>query len=211
MILASSVSNAMRSICSSLETPVIVILLIVLGVTLVILGSLIVELIVERRYLKVWMPQLVDELKSDEIPNDECIKKSGLLKRQKFVLLELTDHKDLTNNMREALALRLLDEMKGRYDVIVKLSDLIVKLGPVLGLMGTLIPLGPGILALGQGDTYTLSQSLLTAFDTTVMGLVSAAIATVISTIRKKWYSNDISIMETLIECVLEVEKNDAE
>lgn len=209
--MASYVSDAMRGICSSLQTPVIVILLIILGVTLIILGSLIVELIAERRYLKVWMPQLVDEIKNPELSTTDCIKKSGLLKRQKYVLLELTDHKNLTDTMREALALRLLDELKGRYDVIVKLSDLIVKLGPVFGLMGTLIPLGPGILALGQGDTYTLSQSLLTAFDTTVIGLISAAIATVISTVRRKWYNNDISIMETLIECVLEVEKQDAE
>lgn len=209
--MASYVSDAMRGICSSLQTPVIVILLIILGVTLIILGSLIVELIAERRYLKVWMPQLVDEIKNPELSTTDCIKNSGLLKRQKYVLLELTDHKNLTDTMREALALRLLDELKGRYDVIVKLSDLIVKLGPVFGLMGTLIPLGPGILALGQGDTYTLSQSLLTAFDTTVIGLISAAIATVISTVRRKWYNNDISIMETLIECVLEVEKQDAE
>lgn len=209
--MASYVSDAMRGICSSLQTPVIVILLIILGVTLIILGSLIVELIAERRYLKVWMPQLVDEIKNPELSTTDCIKNSGLLKRQKYVLLELTDHKNLTDTMREALALRLLDELKGRSDVIVKLSDLIVKLGPVFGLMGTLIPLGPGILALGQGDTYTLSQSLLTAFDTTVIGLISAAIATVISTVRRKWYNNDISIMETLIECVLEVEKQDAE
>lgn len=209
--MASYVSDAMRGICSSLQTPVIVILLIILGVTLIILGSLIVELIAERRYLKVWMPQLVDEIRNPELSTTDCIKNSGLLKRQKYVLLELTDHKNLTDTMREALALRLLDELKGRFDVIVKLSDLIVKLGPVFGLMGTLIPLGPGILALGQGDTYTLSQSLLTAFDTTVIGLISAAIATVISTVRRKWYNNDISIMETLIECVLEVEKQDAE
>lgn len=38
----------------------------------------------------------------------------------------------------------------------------------MLGLLGTLIPLGPGIIALGQGDTQTLSTSLLTAFDTTI-------------------------------------------
>ena len=32
----------------------------------------------------------------------------------------------------------------------------------------------------------------------------------VISMIRKRWYSNDLSILETLMECVLEVEKQDA-
>ena len=83
------------------------------------------------------------------------------------------------------------------------------KIGPMLGLMGTLIPLGPGIIALGQGDTFTLSNSLLIAFDTTVAGLVCALIALVISTIRKIWYRNDMSILETLMECILEEEQND--
>jgi biopolymer transport protein ExbB/TolQ len=42
------------------------------------------------------------------------------------------------------------------------------------------------------------------------MGLSSAAVATIISSIRKKWYSNDLSIMETVLECILEVEKENA-
>lgn len=76
----------------------------------------------------------------------------------------------------------------------------------MLGLMGTLIPLGPGIIALGQGDTYTLSTSLLMAFDTTVAGLACAAAALIISTIRKRWYRNYMSMLETLMECTLEAE-----
>ncbi|MCU6763288.1 MotA/TolQ/ExbB proton channel family [uncultured Roseburia sp.] len=203
----SSLTQAMRTICGSLQVPVIIILFIIGAVTLIILGSLIVEVIIERRHLKVWMPKLVDELRAGEVLPEESIRRSGLLKRQKIALIELTDHKELTENMREALAVRLLQENKSRYDTILKISELIVRLGPVFGLLGTLIPLGPGIIALGQGDTYTLSQSLMTAFDTTVMGLGCAAIATVITTIRKKWYANDISILETLMECVLEVEK----
>ena len=85
------------------------------------------------------------------------------------------------------------------------------KIGPMLGLLGTLIPLGPGIIALGQGDTITLSSSLLTAFDTTIMGLIAAAIAIVISTIRTRWYTDYMSILETLMECILEAEKKHAE
>lgn len=160
--------------------------------------------------MKIWLPRLVDDIKKQEIPPALSIRRSGLLKRQKAVLIELTDHKELSDSMREALAMRLIDEEKARYDGIIKMSDLIIKLGPVFGLLGTLIPLGPGIIALGKGDTLTLSQSLLTAFDTTIMGLISAAICTVISMIRKRWYTNDMSILETLMDCILEVERQDA-
>ena len=153
---------------------------------------------------------MIDKIKAQETPTALCIKQSGLLRRQKVVLLEVTDHEALTDSMRESMAIRLLEEEKGYYDGITKLSDLIIRIGPVFGLLGTLIPLGPGIIALGQGDTLTLSQSLLTAFDTTILGLVSAAICTIISMVRKRWYTNDMSILETLMECVLEVEKKDA-
>ena len=205
----SELSTLLRSVCASLEKPVIVILLVIAAFTLVLLGTIIVELITERRHLNVWLPKLVDEIKAQEIPPALCIKRSGLLKRQKIALIEITDHKELTNAMRESLAIRLVDEARSRYEKITKLSDVIIRLGPVFGLLGTLIPLGPGIIALGRGDTFTLSQSLLTAFDTTILGLICAAVATVISVVRKRWYSDDMSMLETLMDCVLEVEKND--
>ena len=204
----SELSTVLRAVCASLEKPVIVVLLILLTCSLILLGSLFAEIILQRRHLKIWLPQLVDEIKKQEKPPALIIKQSGLLKSQKIALLELTDHKELTDQMRDSLAIRLLDEYRSHCDTIVKLSDLIIRLGPVFGLLGTLIPLGPGIISLGQGDTVTLSQSLLTAFDTTIVGLISAAICTVISTVRKKWYANDISILETLMECVLAVENS---
>ena len=81
----------------------------------------------------------------------------------------------------------------------------------MFGLLGTLIPLGPGIIALGRGDTYTLSTSLLTAFDTTAAGLLAAAAAFVISAVRKRWYANYMSALEMAMECILEVTKEEQE
>ena len=109
--------------------------------------------------------------------------------------------------MRQALAVSMLGREKARYDRIIKLSDLLSKLAPMFGLLGTLIPLGPGIAALGEGDTFTLSNSLLIAFDTTVAGLVSAAVALVVSSVRRGWYAQYIKDLDTVAECVLEMEK----
>ena len=173
-------------------------------------GTLLAEYFTEHIRLKVKLPQLFDELNSGEIPTAECIRNSGLLKRQKQALIELTRHPELTAIMREALAVRLITEEQAHYDQIVKVSDLVAKLGPIFGLLGTLIPLGPGIIAMGQGDTYTLSQSLLTAFDTTILGLISAAVAMVVSMIRRGWYDNYMSALEAVMESVLEVEKKNA-
>lgn len=207
MFLSKNLNYLLRSLCGSLRVPVILILLFMVGVTIVLIGTLIAEVFTEHRHLKVIMPELMDQIEEGEIPTEECIERSGLLKRQKEALVELTKHPDMSEVTREALAVRLLEEERNHYDTIVRISDLIIKLGPALGLLGTLIPLGPGIIALGQGNTLLLSQSLLTAFDTTIAGLVCAAVCTVISTVRKKWYGNYYSVLETLMESVLEVEK----
>ena len=210
----SNLNNVLRAVSSGLRYPVVVVLLLIMAATLVLLGSFLVEIFTERRHLKVSMPQLVDRLRtagrSGQNAMTETIASGGLLRRQENILIELTQHPELTADMRRALADRLLEEEQSRMERIVKYSDLLAKLGPIFGLLGTLIPLGPGIIALGQGDTYTLSQSLLTAFDTTVAGLISAAVAMVISSVRKGWYANYMSILETLTDCVLEEENDHA-
>lgn len=207
-MFGQTMSDLLRTLAECLEYPVITVLLVLVAASVVLVGSLLVEIFAQRRHLRVNLPPLVDALRRGERTPAECISESGLLKRQKAMLSELTKPPELTPNMRQAMAERLLEEEQSRYDRLVKLSDLICKLGPMFGLLGTLIPLGPGIIALGQGDTYTLSQSLLTAFDTTIAGLAAAAPAMIVSTVRKGWYQNDMSILETLAECVLEVENH---
>lgn len=209
----SRLNAAMRAVASAMQTPVILILMLLLAFTVFLIGWVTVEFFTERRLLKAKLPALVDAL--NETKNREetkaCVAKSGLLKRQRAALTELLSHPELTPLMRESLAVRIVTEEQSHYDVRLKTSDLVAKIAPLLGLLGTLIPLGPGIIALGQGDTMTLSSSLMTAFDTTILGLISAAVAMVISTIRKNWYNNYMSVLETAAECILEVEKRNDE
>jgi biopolymer transport protein ExbB/TolQ len=64
-------------------------------------------------------------------------------------------------------------------------------------------------MAMGQGDTALLANSLLTAFDATVTGLAAAGAAYFISQLRKRWYEDYLSCLETLMECLLEVLADD--
>jgi len=203
---ASGLSGLLRNIASGLQYPVMAILIVLLVVAVLMVGSLVGEMITEHRFLKRKLPALMEEIRLGEKPLDELIKESTLLKRHKTILIELISHPGFSAHMREALGNRLVDEEQSRLERRTKISDMVAKLGPVFGLLGTLIPLGPGIMALGQGDTLTLSESLLTAFDTTVVGMLVAAVALMISAIRKSWYKNDLSVLITLMECVIEVE-----
>lgn len=83
-----------------------------------------------------------------------------------------------------------------------------VKVGPMLGLMGTLIPLGPALLGLAQGNIKQLSDSLVIAFTTTVVGIMVGGICYGAATIRMRWYRQDLSDLEYAVD-ILRSEKNE--
>ena len=198
------ITEILHVMSSVLQTPVIVLLIALVVVMAVILGMLVAELFTEHRYFKLELPKLMDDLQDEGADYSEIVRPSGMLGRQKNALLELLHHPEATESERESLAVDLVAREQAAFDNRVKVTDLIAKVGPMLGLMGTLIPLGPGIVAIGDGDTALLSESLLVAFDTTVLGLVVAALALCVSTVRKSWYAKYMSTFEAATECVLE-------
>ena len=202
--------SILRTVASVMETPVIIILIVFIAFSVFCIGWLLAEMITERAHMKYSLPALLDRLKADPERIREHIRRSGLLQRQKQALLELTKHPEFSREMTESLADNLLQREHSHYDGVLKLTNLVSKLAPMAGLLGTLIPLGPGIIALGRGDTYTLSSSLLTAFDTTIAGLIAAGICLVVHSIRTRWYASYMSDLETLMDCVTELVSKDA-
>lgn len=193
----------LHTISSALQIPVIVLLIVLTIGMVVIIGMLIAEVFTERRYFKLDLPVLIDDLGADEDPV-EVIEDADLLLRQKQALLEVLRHPHAKEAQRESMAVSLVASEQNIYDNRTKITDFIAKVAPMLGLMGTLIPLGPGIVSIGSGDTTLLSESLLVAFDTTILGLIVGAVALLVSTIRKSWYAKYMAAFEAAMECVLE-------
>lgn len=203
--MSGAVKDILRVISSALETPTIIVLLILMAVAVFMLGSVITEYFTDHRKLKSSIPGLIDQLQNSSAGNMEyTISLADILKRQKEALIYLIKRVSYSDNTREALARQLIAEEEERYRKITRVSDIAARVAPMFGLMGTLIPLGPGLIALGQGDTKTLSDSLLIAFDTTVAGLVTGAICYIVSGIRKSWYEQYMTALETMMETVLE-------
>ncbi len=206
--MSTAVKDMLRAIASGLQIPTIIILLLLIALTVVLLGSLVVEYFTERKQLQQSIPELIDAMQGkDSRELAAIIQNSGLLQRQKDAVLEVVKRDSLPMDTRVALAKKLLLDEEKHYVGRVRVSDLISKIAPMFGLMGTLIPLAPGLIALGQGDTKTLSDSLLIAFDTTVAGLVSAAVALFISSVRKSWYAGYSSSLEAVMEAVLDAKE----
>jgi biopolymer transport protein ExbB/TolQ len=109
----------------------------------------------------------------------------------------------IRNYQTERLAakpLKLLQEYEFYTVKRLERTRILVRLGPILGLMGTLIPLSPALIGLASGNTTELAVNLTTAFSVTVIGLLIGGIAFVISIVRDRMYSQDISDMEYLLE-----------
>ena len=135
--------------------------------------------------------QILDVVSSSDIPNS-----------QKTVLKEIVES-DWDNESRVGLAKKLISSREKRLEKRLSYTDIITRIGPTLGLMGTLIPMGPGLAALGTGDVVTLSNAIIVAFDTTVVGIGSGALAYVISKIRRRWYGEYINNIDVLTDVVL--------
>ncbi|MDR3148716.1 MAG: MotA/TolQ/ExbB proton channel family protein [Oscillospiraceae bacterium] len=174
-MLTEQLSSVLRAVASALNVPVMIVLILLMAATVFLLGTLIAEIFTHNKSLAKRRSQQLARVRGRQLTAPA-----------------------------EGLAVSLVRDEKRRCEGIVKLTDGIAKLGPMFGLLGTLIPLGPGIIALGRGDTYTLSLSLLTAFDTTIAGLIAAAAAFVISGVRKKWYGKHIAVLEAEMEALLD-------
>ena len=197
------ITDIMHTVASAFRVPVIVLLLLMALFMVVMLGMLVAEFFTERRYFRLDVPKLVDDLRASDDPA-AVVRESGMLRRQKTALLELLGHPQATEIDREAMAVNIVAQEQAIFDNRVKVTDFISKVAPMLGLMGTLIPLGPGVIAIGAGDTQVLSESLLIAFDTTIIGLIVAALALLVSTIRKSWYAKYSAAFEAACEVVLQ-------
>lgn len=204
-----SLSEILHTIAQALMIPCLIILIILMAGAVWQIGDIVVEYIAERRKHKCNVPQLLRDVHAAGADGlAELIENSGLLRRQKKALLELAESRGLPKDTLTALAERLLATEEARNARTTSITDMIAKLGPMFGLLGTLIPLGPGVVALGQGDTVTLSQSMSIAFDTTIAGIITAAVCALISTARKRWYASDVADLEAVMEgCLQEMKE----
>lgn len=203
--LSGPAKEMLHVVSQVLLVPTIVVLLGLIAYTIYQIGSVLVEYFGERRRLNQSIPALVRQINEAPVAAlGSVVENSGLLRRQKSALAELLSYKELPFDSLDAISRRILSTEEEFYAKRTSRTDLIARVAPMFGLMGTLIPLGPGIVALSSGDTQTLSSSLLTAFDTTVSGLIAAAVAYFISMSRKRWYISYMISLESAMIAILD-------
>lgn len=197
---------ALNVVSQSLQIPVIIFLLIFAVFAVFAFGGLISDYYsrvkLTREYKEELVFSLVNANSVDELIS--LVNNSKIYDNQKEVLLKIVHAHSLSEDSREAWALNLIEEEEVIMAKSLEKVDIVTRIGPTLGLMGTLIPMGPGLAALGNGDVTTLATAIIVAFDTTVVGIGSGAVAYVISKVRRRWYEEYSSNLQLFVNAILE-------
>ncbi|NPB02568.1 MAG: MotA/TolQ/ExbB proton channel family protein [Methanopyri archaeon] len=197
--VATTVTKFMYLIMEALFYPTIIILLFMFFYSIIELISFLVEMIYGRvRLTRKDVEKLAKQfpkIKEERIPMVYFLE---FIDRLKEIVKKTKDPEEAG-----LLVEKELENLENYLAGKVSRSRIVVRLGPMFGLMGTLIPLGPGLEQLAKGNMAGLATALITAFATTVVGLVSAGMCYVVTLYRTRWYRKDVSDLEFLSELVI--------
>ena len=200
-------SASLHVISQSLIIPVIVGLLAFMVYSIIQVGGILSEYSSRKKTDLKEIEDLITNFSNAGTPEGikEVLNGSNLPSNHKLLLGKIALKGHMGEKSREAFARKLIESEEIKAANSIEKTDIIAKIAPAVGLMGTLIPLGPGLAALGGGDIQLLSQNLLIAFDSAIIGMAAASIAFTISRIRRRWYEDQLSTLDTLAESILEV------
>ncbi len=180
MDLLAELLKILLTISNTLIYPVIIGLVVLIFVVLMMIGSFLSEYSQRSNNL------------------DDKIKRGNL---QRFYRrLKTIKKKYKPGDTREIEIERLIQNHEIEFERKIEKTRLLIRIGPILGLMGTLIPMGPALIGLGSGNIAEMANQLVIAFTSTVIGLFIGGIALVITSIRRRWYLEDMKDIEYISE-----------
>lgn len=194
----NAISDIMFWISTGLLVPVIVLLILLFFRSLLLVGSFFGQYVSIRKTDKVIREQM-ETLHVDNV--DRLAEK---LPEKSNSLVVMFMKRILAEQQNKAQVQRLLANFEIVADKDLAISKTLTKLGPILGLMGTLIPMGPALVGLSTGDIASMAYNMQVAFATTVIGLVAGAIGFLTQQVKQRWYLQDMTNLECLVEVLNE-------
>jgi biopolymer transport protein ExbB/TolQ len=197
------ISDILYWISTGLLVPVIVLLIVLFGRSMLLIGGFF------GQYLSVRKTEAILKHEFDSLNRDNVAtlaerlpvhQKSPVIKYIKRML----EHRD-----SEAHLQKLLSDFEIASNADLATSKTLSKLGPMLGLMGTLIPMGPALVGLSTGDIASMAYNMQVAFATTVVGLFSAAVGFITGQVKTRWYQHDSVNLQFLADLLEENKKEE--
>ena len=185
----NAISDIMFWISTGLLVPVIVLLILLFFRSLLLVGSFFGQYVSIRKTDKL----IREQMETLHVNNVDHFAEKLPEKSNSLVVMFMK--RILAEQQNKAQVQRLLANFEIAADKDLAISKTLTKLGPILGLMGTLIPMGPALVGLSTGDI---------AFATTVIGLVAGAIGFLTQQVKQRWYLQDMTNLECLVEVLNE-------
>lgn len=180
MDMLTELVRILLTISNTLLYPVIIALVVLIFVCLMMIGSILSEY--SRRSKDI----------EDKIFRGSL---SSFYKKMKQLRLKYKNKKVLTIELE-----RLIQKQEMEFEKKLEKTRLLIRVGPILGLMGTLIPMGPALLGLSTGNIDQMANQLVIAFASTVVGLFVGGISLIVTTVRRRWYMEDMKDIEYMAE-----------
>lgn len=195
------ISDILYWISTGLLVPVIVLLIILFGRSLLLIGSFF------SQYMTIRKTEAILHKEFDNLNYNDISSLQERIPKIKTSLVTLYIHKIL--EIRDSIphVERLLADFEIAADKDLAISKTLTKMGPMLGLMGTLIPMGPALVGLSTGDISSMAYNMQVAFATTVVGLFASAIGFITQQVKQRWYLQDMTNLEFLAEMIKENRK----
>ena len=194
----NAISDIMFWISTGLLVPVIVLLILLFFRSLLLVGSFFGQYVSIRKTDKL----IREQMETLHVNNVDHFAEKLPEKSNSLVVMFMK--RILAEHQNKAQVQRLLANFEIAADKDLAISKTLTKLGPILGLMGTLIPMGPALVGLSTGDIASMAYNMQVAFATTVIGLVAGAIGFLTQQVKQRWYLQDMTNLECLVEVLNE-------
>lgn len=194
----NAISDIMFWISTGLLVPVIVLLILLFFRSLLLVGSFFGQYVSIRKTDKL----IREQMETLHVNNVDHFAEKLPEKSNSLVVMFMK--RILAEQQNKAQVQRLLANFEIAADKDLAISKTLTKLGPILCLMGTLIPMGPALVGLSTGDIASMAYNMQVAFATTVIGLVAGAIGFLTQQVKQRWYLQDMTNLECLVEVLNE-------
>ena len=194
----NTISDIMFWISTGLLVPVIVLLILLFFRSLLLVGSFFGQYVSIRKTDKL----IREQMETLHVNNVDHFAEKLPEKSNSLVVMFMK--RILAEQQNKAQVQRLLANFEIAADKDLAISKTLTKLGPILGLMGTLIPMGPALVGLSTGDIASMAYNMQVAFATTGIGLVAGAIGFLTQQVKQRWYLQDMTNLECLVEVLNE-------
>jgi len=182
--LLSELLKILLAVSNMLLYPVLIALVILLFVSLMEIGGFLSEYLSRGHNITDKLDR--GNLREFKLRSKKIYSKS---KNKKLLTIELE---------------RLIQDYDMQFERKLEKTRLLIRIGPILGLMGTLIPMGPALLGLSRGNIEQMANQMVVVFTSTVVGLLIGGISLVVTTVRRRWYTQDLQDIEYLCEKIIE-------